>query len=225
MYTATVVPYRTAFEEDTMDGWFYIGILFDTLFIIDLFINFMSAIEINDEEVDIRFKSIAKSYIKGWFFLDVIACIPFQLIELIFTTGEAAGGYNKLLRLARLPRLYRLLRILRLFKMTKIFKNNKNLQGLIRIIKMNTAIMKLIKVLAATILVIHLMTCFWFLFAKLEDFHPETWVVRVGILDERPWYQYLVSLNWAIQTLTTVGFGDVPSHTRLEIIVCCMWAI
>ena len=85
------------------------------------------------------------------------------------------------------------MRILRLFKMTKIFKNNKNFQALIRIIKMNEGVMKLIKVAAATLLLVHLMTCFWFLFAKFSDYNPDTWVFRKGIIDSSHWYQYLLS--------------------------------
>ena len=69
------------------------------------------------------------------------------------------------------------------------------------------------------------MTCFWFLSAKFDDFSPDTWVVRKGIIDESPWYQYLVSSYWAFQTLTTVGFGDVGAKTNIEIVLCCIWMI
>jgi len=225
MYTATVVPYRTAFVDETTLDWFIFELLLDLLFIIDLFINFMSALEISDEEVDVRFKSIAVSYMKGWFFLDIIACIPFQLIELMLPEEQASGGYNKLLRLARLPRLYRLLRILRLFKMTKIFKKSQTFQNIIKMIKMNVGVVKLIKVTGVTILLVHLMTCFWFLFAKFDDFNPDTWVFRLGLRDETSWYLYLMSMYWAFQTLTTVGFGDIGSVTNIEMVVCCMWMI
>ena len=103
IYTALVVPYQTAFVDSTTEGWFYFELLIDGLFIFDLFVNFLSAREINDEEIDVKFYSIAINYMKGWFLLDSVACIPFNLIELLIPTG--GGGYNKLLRLARLPRL------------------------------------------------------------------------------------------------------------------------
>jgi hypothetical protein len=73
MYTAIVVPYRTAYIDETTTGWFIFELFLDALFIIDLFINFMSAIEINEEEIDVRFKAIAINYLKGWFFLDIMA--------------------------------------------------------------------------------------------------------------------------------------------------------
>lgn len=196
MYTAIIVPYRTAFVDETTTGWFYLEIFLDALFVVDLFVNFMSAVEINDEEVDIRFKAIAKNYMKGWFFLDLLACLPFQLLELVVSQGQSSGGYNKLLRLLRLPRLYRLLRILRLFKMSKLFKKNASFQRMIKIIKMNAGVTKLIKVAVSTLLLVHLMTCFWFLVAKFDDFNPDTWVYRIGIIDYDPWYQYLISCYW-----------------------------
>jgi hypothetical protein len=43
----------------------------------------------------------------------------------------------------------------------------------------------------------HIMGCFWFLAAKLQDFAPDTWVYEKGIVDENPGFQYLVSFYWA----------------------------
>lgn len=157
MWTAFVVPYQTAFIDDIPIKMFILSLFYDFLFIIDLFINFMSAVELNDDQIDVRFKGIAMNYIKGWFFLDLFASIPFQLIELFIPTNQS-GRYNKLLRLARLPRLYRLMRIFRLFKMTKIFKKNKKFQAIVKIIKINEGVTKLIKMAAATLLLVHLMT-------------------------------------------------------------------
>lgn len=73
MWTALVVPYQTAFIDDFSMGMFVLGLFFDFLFVIDLFINFLSAVELPDEQVDVRFKAIAMAYIRGWFFLDLLA--------------------------------------------------------------------------------------------------------------------------------------------------------
>ena len=63
-------------------------------------------------------KRIAINYIQLWFFIDLVATVPVQLIEPLFS-----GGKNvKMVRLARLPRLYRMIRILRMLKMLRVFR-------------------------------------------------------------------------------------------------------
>ena len=77
LYTATFVPYRTAFIDDDSEGLANFEWLVDALFIFDLIINFVSAYEDRDKNIEVRIKFIALNYIRGWFLLDVAACIPF----------------------------------------------------------------------------------------------------------------------------------------------------
>ena len=63
MWTAIVVPYQTSFIDEISFEMFVLGLFFDTLFILDLGVNFMSAVELEDEQVDVRFKVIAMDYI------------------------------------------------------------------------------------------------------------------------------------------------------------------
>ena len=77
LYTATFVPYRVAFFESefafiTVLDWFI-----DGLFSIDIIINFMSAYEKTETQLETRFKWIAIDYLKSWFIFDVLAIIPF----------------------------------------------------------------------------------------------------------------------------------------------------
>lgn len=48
----------------------------DILFILDLFVNFFMAYERRDGTSETRMKFIAKDYLRSWFFVDLIACIP-----------------------------------------------------------------------------------------------------------------------------------------------------
>lgn len=48
----------------------------DYFFIVDIFFNFFAAIREEDGSLDTRNKSIAISYIKGWFLFDFIASFP-----------------------------------------------------------------------------------------------------------------------------------------------------
>jgi hypothetical protein len=81
LYTAIVVPFRIAFVEKSGQVNKIIDICIDVLFGLDILVNFLSAIEDpNTGKIITDRKTIAKTYLKSWFVLDVIACIPFQLI-------------------------------------------------------------------------------------------------------------------------------------------------
>lgn len=77
LYTATFVPYRTSFIEKAPPGLAVWEWIVDTLFCVDIFINFISAYENSDKNIEVRMKVIAKSYITSWFFFDLAAVFPF----------------------------------------------------------------------------------------------------------------------------------------------------
>lgn len=105
---------------------------------------------------------------------------------------------NKLVRLARLPRLYRLLRILRLFKVLSLLKNNASFKKFQEAINMNVGIQRIIMIALAIMFLVHLWACLYFLLSKFEDEDEFNWVVYAGIQDSPNYYQYIVSVYWAL---------------------------
>lgn len=89
----------------------------------------------------------------------------------------------------------------------------------------NSGVMKLMQFLLTGVLCIHLSACMWFLAAKLDDFSPDSWVVRNGMQDDQMGRQYLASLYWAITTILTVGYGDIVPGTNGERGVCIVWMV
>ena len=81
MYTASFVPYQTSFIESnsniSLAVWEWVV---NCLFGLDIIINFISAFENSDKNIEVRFTVIARNYIQSWFILDVLASFPFQLI-------------------------------------------------------------------------------------------------------------------------------------------------
>ena len=49
--------------------------------------------------------------------------------------------------------------------------------------KVNAAMVRIIYVLVGAAFSIHFMACMWFLAAKLDDFNPDTWVMRLEGVD------------------------------------------
>ena len=108
LYTAVFTPYQTAFllneEETTMrlnrdpytrtespdstraNPLVIIDLIVDLMFIADIFINFRTTYLHNGEAV-LNQKLIAINYLKGWFVIDTIAAIPFDL--LLFGSGTS----------------------------------------------------------------------------------------------------------------------------------------
>ena len=187
IYTATFVPYRTAFLDEVSSGLIFFEYIVDSLFFIDILVNFASGYDIPEFGiVEVKWSKIAVKYFKSWFFLDLVTVFPFQILE---DTQDASDSNDlKLLRLARLPRLYRLLRILRLFKMLRLLKYNKTVKHYLDMAMLNAGIMRLIKTTLMVFFFCHLIACFWFLSSKFNDHAPGSWVSNIGIADEEPSY-------------------------------------
>ena len=84
---------------------------------------------------------------------------------------------------------------------------------------------KLLKIFTFAIFSVHLMACFWYLFASLQDNLFNTWVGAMDLVDSNMLYQYLFSFYWALQTVTTVGYGDIGIITPGEYILSLLWMI
>lgn len=222
IYVATYVPYSICFNQpsDELTTGEIIDIIVDVLFFIDIIVNFLSAYDdpkSGQQIVDL--KLIAMKYIKGWFLLDLLAVLPVQLFEAIMNGGQSF----KLARLARIPRLYRLIRILRMVKMFRIFRKQSIFKDILNSMDMHSGLIRMLKVIIFTGFLVHIMSCFWFMAATLEENLYDTWVGHRGIVDRTTYYQYLNSLYWVFQTLTTVGQGDFVIGTTTEYIFCLCW--
>ena len=82
LVTCFVTPINLAFADEVEKVQWYVIFTYclDFVFLIDIFVNFFSAYQ-NDvfKMIDDR-KVIAVNYIKGWFLIDLIAILPFDLI-------------------------------------------------------------------------------------------------------------------------------------------------
>jgi len=129
LYTATLMPYRIAFEEAVYwDFWTVVDMVLDFVFIIDLVCNFFSITQRDDGSVEFHRGKIALMYLRTWFLVDLISCFPMTLVDFCTGAGSESSApsskYNSLMRLARLPRMYKLLRIVRVMKVMKHLASN-----------------------------------------------------------------------------------------------------
>uniref|UniRef100_A0A4W3HM20 Ion transport domain-containing protein n=1 Tax=Callorhinchus milii TaxID=7868 RepID=A0A4W3HM20_CALMI len=98
IYTAIFTPYSAAFllndqEEEKLRACGYacnplavVDLIVDIMFIIDIVINFRTTYVNKNDEVVSHPGKITVHYFKGWFLIDIVAAIPFDL--LIFRSGS-----------------------------------------------------------------------------------------------------------------------------------------
>lgn len=71
--TAILTPVYVSFIDDNNMAFYYINLVFDVGFGIDVLINFMSAYYDDEQNLVRDFRLIALNYLKAWFWIDVVA--------------------------------------------------------------------------------------------------------------------------------------------------------
>lgn len=136
IFQALYIPLTVSFEivHDYASGWWNFDLITDLMFMLDLIMTFNVAIvENNTNKLILSRKRIAKHYLTGWFWLDLAASIPFDLLLTLAATGtlkassnESAGAgvgsATSLLKGFKLPRLLRLLKVMRIMRLVKLAK-------------------------------------------------------------------------------------------------------
>lgn len=100
IYTAIVTPYVAAFllgkDAKTRMGNLasdplnIVDLVVDVLFILDILINFRTTYVNKHDEVVSHHGKIAIHYFKGWFLIDMVAAIPFDLLLFRSDTDEVS---------------------------------------------------------------------------------------------------------------------------------------
>ncbi|KAI9527315.1 Potassium voltage-gated channel sub H member 2 [Dissostichus eleginoides] len=226
IYTAILTPYSAAFllndeEEVAIQNCGYscspltvVDLMVDIMFIIDILINFRTTyVNVNDEVVSHPVR-IAVHYFKGWFLIDMVAAIPFDL--LIYRSGEETTTLIGLLKTARLLRLVRVAR------------------KLDRYSEYGAAVLFLLMCTFA--LIAHWLACIWYAIGSVERNGSIGWLHTLGDQLGKPFNssipgsgptikdKYVTALYFTFSSLTSVGFGNVSPNTNSEKIfsICVM---
>lgn len=100
---------------------FFVDLIIDIYFIVDIFFNLNTAIWLENGILETKVQVIRKHYLKGWFTLDLLSSFPLTYLLLIgrLIDGNTRGernGYQRLLRLAKVARLSRFRRVIKKYE-------------------------------------------------------------------------------------------------------------
>ena len=212
IFTFFATPYRIAFVDKDELEFVVLDYVVDFIFLIDIGLNFFIAYYDGDYMlVDTR-KEIAIHYISTWFFIDVVAILPFNLI---FETSD----FGALARLTRVPRMYRLVRMFRLVRMLKIARRKGDMsKHLGKLASVGVGIERLLLFFITFVLFCHVITCFWVMIQGFETDLPETWIYVNQFQDLGQSDLYIRAFYFTVTTITTVGFGDISPSTNMEMV-------
>ncbi|CAB1342157.1 unnamed protein product [Coregonus sp. 'balchen'] len=236
IYTAVFTPYSAAFllnevEDELRRSCGYtcnplnvVDLVVDVMFIVDILINFRTTYVNHNDEVVSHPGRIAQHYFKGWFLIDIVAAIPFDL--LIFRSASDEPQTTTLIGLLKTARLLRLVRVAR---------------KLDRYSEYGAAVLFLLMCTFA--LIAHWLACIWYAIGNAERTNSaRIGGMKIGWLDNlaeqigKPYNdtdpasgpstkdKYVTALYFTFSSLTSVGFGNVSPNTNPEKIfsICIM---
>eukprot|EP01052_Picozoa_sp_SAG31_P021052 SAG31_NODE_1609_length_7753_cov_12.390253_6_plen_172_part_00 len=149
-----LIPLRTCFDVE-VKVWsvsFFVDNIVDIFFIVDLVLNFRLAYRDDLGRMVVEPSEISKHYLRGWFFIDFLSCIPIQYI-LYAVEGEAGtAGAARSLKALRLVRITKMLRIARLKKLLAKYQEHM----------IASPFLQTLKVVVVIMFAIHLLSCLWY---------------------------------------------------------------
>ena len=192
------MPISICFEYEPHPALIAVDLLVDTLFLVDIGLNFRTGFHDDAGLLVMERARISRRYLRSWFVLDAASSVPMQAIALVLTSSGVTGGGSlvamKLLRLLKIGRLTRFSRIKALSTANVASSGLRKMAGLLLFYFMVT----------------HFVACaFWAMASRVEPKDPllsTAWgaceeLVRGGRVAE----QYVRAIYW---TLLVMAVND-----------------
>ena len=182
MYTAFATPFEVAFLKPPTSGndaLFIINRLVDTVFILDMILQFFLMCPAPKNErvssmYETRPRAIAARYLSGWFWIDAGSILPSLLDVLTLNSDtEDSRGTSPLTTL-------RVIRALRLFKLVRLVRSSRVLQRLMIRVATPRATVTLLSLICECMLVAHAFACALGMSATFPASPLDTWEATHG---------------------------------------------
>ncbi|XP_033502735.1 potassium/sodium hyperpolarization-activated cyclic nucleotide-gated channel 1 [Epinephelus lanceolatus] len=198
----------TFFSEQTTTTWLVFNVASDTIFLVDLVMNFRTGI-VNEESSEIILdpKVIKMNYLKSWFVVDFLSSIPVDYIFLIVEKGFDSEVYKtaRALRIVRFTKILSLLRLLRLSRLIRYIHQWEEIFHMTY--DLASAVVRIFNLIGMMLLLCHWDGCLQYLVPLLQDFPPDCWVSLNGMVNVSWGKQYSYALFKAMSHMLCIGYG------------------
>uniref|UniRef100_A0A4X2LQ52 Potassium voltage-gated channel subfamily H member 5 n=1 Tax=Vombatus ursinus TaxID=29139 RepID=A0A4X2LQ52_VOMUR len=219
-YTAIMVPYNVSFKTKQNNiAWLVLDSVVDVIFLVDIVLNFHTTFVGPGGEVISDPKLIRMNYLKTWFVIDLLSCLPYDIINAFENVDEGISSLFSSLKVVRLLRLGRVARKLDHY------------------LEYGAAVLVLLVCVFG--LVAHWLACIWYSIGDYEvidevtnRIQNDSWLYQLAMSIGTP-YQYntstgaweggpskdslyVSSLYFTMTSLTTIGFGNIAPTTDVE---------
>uniref|UniRef100_A0A336LSJ2 CSON015324 protein n=1 Tax=Culicoides sonorensis TaxID=179676 RepID=A0A336LSJ2_CULSO len=234
-YTAIMVPYNVAFKNKTSED--VVLLVVDS--IVDILVgkktkiqyvnvlNFHTTFVGPGGEVVSDPKVIRMNYLKSWFIIDLLSCLPYDVFNAFDHDDDGIGSLFSALKVVRLLRLGRVVR------------------KLDRYLEYGAAM--LILLLCFYMLVAHWLACIWYSIGRSDADNgiQFSWLWKLANVTQNPYSyvwsnesnavelvngpsrktMYVSALYFTMTCMTSVGFGNVAAETDNERIFTIMMMV
>ena len=229
IYVAYTVPYRLAFDLPAMGGWYVFEFIIDLYYWTDFVMCFHTAYwkKIDDGE-DVQYvtnvEEIRANYLRTWCVPDFLAILPVEYIKRNAQNiavcswslakrpcaGHAVKGVDH-----HVMRAFTVIRMFRMLKLGKLPRVKKIVFGFFdEFILQYHLVFSMAKLMLVLSFISHWMAS---LYGSQYNFEREDHSGTESI----HWEMYIAAMYWAVQTVTTVGYGNVVPTTVSERVIAC----
>ncbi|CAF1607826.1 unnamed protein product, partial [Adineta ricciae] len=223
-----------AFRSKSLDDvpLLVVDSIVDVIFFIDIILNFHTTyVHTKSGEVISDPKRIRKTYLKSWFVIDLLACLPYDVFN-AFQEAEEIDIFQ------RYGSIFSALKVLRLLRLGRVFRKLDNY------LEYGAAVLLLL--ICVFVLVAHWFACVWYTIGFREGRGGPgkrmeySWLVK---MDRELHYAcidpygnltayesngtcrkaaYVTALYYTMSSLTSIGFGNVAANSDNEKIFTCV---
>ncbi|XP_025077225.1 uncharacterized protein LOC112553938 isoform X4 [Pomacea canaliculata] len=203
------------FNDDLSTHWIVFNCMSDTVFFLDIVINFRTGIILNDfaDEIILDPKQIARHYIKSWFFLDLLSSIP---MDYIFLMWDSEANFSQLFHAGRALRMLRLAKLLSLLRLLRLSRLVRYVQQWEEFLAIAGKFMRIFNLICLMFLLGHWNGCLQFLVPMLQDFPKASWVAIEELQDAHWAEQYTWALFKALSHMLCIGYGRFPPQNMSD---------